>query len=100
MAIGQVASSKQRIMIGLYILHCNNNRYYVGSTSDLDRRLSEHQNAKVKATKYLLPVELAFFHPCETIAQARRLENQLKNKKSKKIIEQIIRDGYIKFLRA
>jgi putative endonuclease len=86
-------------MIGLYILHCNNNRYYVGSTNNLERRLFEHQNAMVKATKYLLPVKLAFCHPCETISQARRLEKQLKNKKSKKIIEQIIRDGMIKFTR-
>ena len=83
--------------IGVYILLCRNKRYYLGSTNDLDRRLFEHKNGLVKATKNVLPVKLVFFQKCENLTQARRLEYQLKKKKSRRIIERIIKDGYIKF---
>ena len=71
--------------IGLYILLCRNNRYYVGSTNNLERRLAEHSNGEVIATKNLLPIQLVFFQQCENLIQARRLEYQLEVKKSKKI---------------
>ena len=83
--------------IGVYILLCRNKRYYLGSTNNLDRRLFEHKNGLVKATKNVLPVKLVFFQKCENLTQARRLEYQLKKKKSRRIIERIIKDGYIKF---
>ena len=83
--------------IGVYILLCKNKRYYIGSTNDLNRRLFQHKNGSVEATKYVLPIKLVFFHKCDNLTQARKLEYQLKKKKSKVIIEKIIKDGYIKF---
>jgi len=78
---------------------------YIGQVAfaskiNLERRLAEHSNGEVVATKNLLPGQLAFFQYCETLIQARRLEYRLKAKKSKKIIDAIIKDGYIKFARA
>ena len=84
--------------IGLYILLCSNNRYYIGSTNNLERRLREHKGKRVIATKNLLPLELVFFHKCANLKQARVLEHRLKNKKSKDIINRIIKDGFIKFI--
>ncbi len=83
--------------LGVYILHCANGRYYIGSTDNLERRFNEHQNGHVKATQYLLPVILKYFQPCASLTEARKLEYQLKSKKSKIIIERIIQEGYIKF---
>jgi len=84
--------------LGLYILLCANNRYYIGSTNNLDRRLNEHNNGLVKATKYLLPVKLVFFQELSDLKLVRRLELKLKKFKSRKIIEQIILDGFIRIV--
>ena len=82
--------------IGIYVLLCNNERYYIGSTNNLERGLFEHRAGSVMSTKYVLPVKLMFFQNCDDIIQARKLEYQLKKKKSKIIIEKIIKDGYIR----
>jgi putative endonuclease len=83
---------------GVYILLCANNRYYIGSTNDLERRFNEHNKGFVKATKYLLPVKFVFFQELSDLKQARGLELKLKKFKSRKIIEQIIKDGFIKIV--
>ena len=83
--------------IGVYVLICKNNRYYIGSTNNLVRRLFEHENGLAPSTKNVLPVKLVFFQECNNLTEARRLEYQLKKKKSRIIIEKIIEDGHIKF---
>ena|SRR3989338_2528418 len=96
MDIGQVVGSTIMKKVGVYILRCKNSRYYIGSTNNLERRLSEHQNGFVKSTKYLLPITLVFFQLCDNLRRARSLEYRLKSKKSSRIIDQIIREGHIK----
>ena len=45
-----------------YILRCSDGSYYVGSTTDLARRLSQHQEGLgAEYTRRRLPVELAWF---------------------------------------
>ncbi len=46
-------------MIGyMYILRCNNDSYYTGSTIDLEKRLKEHNDGLgSNHTKKYLPVE-------------------------------------------
>ena len=83
--------------IGVYILLCGNKRYYVGSTNDFDRRFFEHEKGQVNSTKNILPVKLMFFQECDNLVDARRLEYEIKKKKSKIIIEKIIEDQEIKF---
>lgn len=36
----------------VYILRCNDNTLYTGITTDLQRRLAEHNNAGKKAARY------------------------------------------------
>jgi putative endonuclease len=45
----------------VYILKCTNTFYYVGQTTDLDRRLTEHNSGKVRYTKDKRPVRLVTF---------------------------------------
>ncbi len=99
MDIGQVwGSLKEENMenIGVYILKCVNDRYYVGSTNDVLRRVPEHQNGEVTATAHILPVTLVFFQEYDTVKQARQIEYKIKQKKSRVILEKIIADGVIK----
>ena len=46
----------------MYILKCANGKYYVGSTTDLEKRLQQHQQGEggAKFTKSHLPVELVY----------------------------------------
>ena len=46
-------------MAWMYILECSDGTYYVGSTKDLEYRISEHQGGKgAKYTSQCLPVKL------------------------------------------
>lgn len=84
-------------MNDLYILKSLvNNKYYIGSTKDLDKRLQEHNNGKNKYTKFYMPYELIFKQSYNSIQEARKIEYKLKKLKSRKIIEKIIKDGFIK----
>ncbi|EKD85397.1 MAG: GIY-YIG protein [uncultured bacterium] len=80
----------------LYILRCRNERFYIGSTNDLERRLAEHQAGLSRYTSNLLPVELVFSQKYDSLVKARRIEYRLKKLKRRDIIEMIIRDQVIK----
>ena len=45
----------------VYILRCNNGTTYVGHTTDLERRIKEHNSHKVHYTKDKTPVSLVTF---------------------------------------
>lgn len=66
-------------MIGyMYILKCNNDSYYTGSTIDLEKRLKEH-NAGLGSnhTKKYLPVELVYYEVFPRIDEAFYREKQI-----------------------
>ena len=61
-----------------YILQCANGEYYVGSTTDLDKRLQEHQaGLGAKFTRTHLPVKLVYYEEYPSISQAFARERQL-----------------------
>jgi len=61
-----------------YILKCNDNSYYTGSTNDIDARLWQHQNGKgANYTKKRLPVELVYLEEFDRIDDAFYREKQI-----------------------
>lgn len=81
-------------MAYLYILQSlKNDRYYIGSTSNLDRRLIEHKSGQSTYTKHVLPVELVFHQKFPDLQAATRAEYWLKKQKDKDLIRNIITDG-------
>ena len=61
-----------------YILQCANGQYYVGSTTDLDKRLQEHQaGLGAKFTSKHLPVKLVYKEEFSSIEMAFARERQL-----------------------
>ena len=61
-----------------YILLCANNEYYVGSTSDIEQRLHDHQTGRgADFTKGHLPVKLVYTEDYSTIEEAYKRERQL-----------------------
>ncbi|KXK09332.1 MAG: GIY-YIG nuclease superfamily protein [Microgenomates bacterium OLB23] len=72
-----------------------NNRYYVGSTGDIERRVLEHNEGKSLATKYARPWELMFTHKFSSTHEAQRIERKLKSFKSRRILDKIVSTGKI-----
>jgi len=61
-----------------YVLSCGDGQLYVGSTTDLKRRVSQHQAGKVPATAHRLPIRLEYYEACRSETNARLREKQLK----------------------
>jgi len=63
-----------------YILHCADDTLYVGSTTDLARRLVEHNTKKTGAhyTKIRRPVRLVHSESFDTLPMARSREREIK----------------------
>ncbi len=74
----------------VYILKCSNDRYYIWSTNNVERRFQQHSLWKSLSTKYILPVELICVHQCDSLSEARTLEYSLKKQKSRKVIDDFI----------
>ena len=69
----------------MYILLCSNGQYYTGSTNNLERRLTEHQNGEgANFTKKHLPVELVYFEEFQRIDKAFYREKQVQGWSRKK----------------
>lgn len=76
----------------VYILWSDKlNRYYVGSTSDVHRRLKEHNFGKSGYTKKGIPWQLIYQEPSETRKTAWQREMEIKRYKGgvqfKKLVE-------------
>jgi len=82
----------------LYILlSTKDNKFYIGSTNDLKRRLQEHQQGKNISTAKRLPVELIFYEAYPTKTDAERRERYFKTDKGKTTLRQMLR-GYLNHL--
>ncbi|MBN3032660.1 MAG: GIY-YIG nuclease family protein [Candidatus Saganbacteria bacterium] len=78
-------------MFYLYVLkNSKNDKYYIGSTRDLEGRLKAHNSGKVRSTKGLAPLEIAYAESYATNAEARKREIYLKKRKSRKYIDALI----------
>ena len=71
----------------VYILESvRNSRYYIGHTTNLDQRVTEHNAGRVKATRYLRPWILVYTEEHPDATAARRREWYLKRLKSRKAL--------------
>lgn len=81
----------------VYILRSlKNDSLYIGSASDISRRLKQHNGGNVKATRYRCPYKLEFSQEYPDTITARRIECKLKKWKRRDYLERIIKDGKIK----
>lgn len=74
-----------------YILYSEKlNKYYIGSTPYIKRRLSEHNRGKERFTKTGVPWVLVYKEMYNSLSESRKRELEIKKKKSRKYIEQLI----------
>ena len=78
-------------MFILYILYSEIlDRYYVGYTNDLERRLSEHNRIKGKYTDRGIPWRLVYSENYSDKKSAMNRERIIKSQKSKQFIIHLI----------
>jgi putative endonuclease len=70
-----------------------NGKYYIGSTDDVDRRYRDHQNGNTPSTKIHRPLKLIACKQCESLTDARKIEKYIKSCKSRKIIEEFVKEN-------
>lgn len=64
----------------VYILQCVDKTYYTGITTDLERRVEEH-NSSPKGARYTRakrPVHLVYSESCDNRSEASKREHQIK----------------------
>ena len=65
----------------VYMLRCADDSLYTGITTDLERRLDEHNHCEQKGARYTRarrPVALAYVEPCDSRSEASQREYLLK----------------------
>jgi len=63
----------------LYILRLKSGQLYIGSTTDLDRRVKEHYSDKAsRTTKLDSPFKMVYSESLPTFSDARKREAQIK----------------------
>ena len=67
------------------------NKYYIGSTTDLERRLIDHNRGKEKFTSLGVPWILVYNEAFELLKDARKRELYIKKQKSRIFIENLIK---------
>lgn len=89
MSYNMTASSTWQV----YLLRCNDDSLYAGITTDIQRRLQEHNNSKLgaKYTRARRPVVLVYSESTSDRSRASKREYQLR-KLSKTKKEQLVHE--------
>ena len=61
--------------------------WYIGCTSDLKKRLEEHQKGRVVSTKHRLPLELLYKEEYQDKYEAFKMERFYKTAKGKRMLK-------------
>lgn len=80
----------------IYILEDSRQKFYIGSTDNVERRLKQHNSRHTQTTSRMGKLNLVFCQEFDTLREARRIEFKLKRLKRKDYIKKIVADGYIK----
>ena len=74
-------------MVYVYVLLSEKDgQFYTGATSDLRRRLEEHEAGRVKSTRNRLPVSLVYYEGCLSQSDAFQREKYLKSGMGKRYL--------------
>ena len=75
----------------VYIIYSESiDSYYIGQTANLQERLYRHCNSGSKSTKKAKDWKLVYKEVYNSRSESVRREREIKNKKSRKYIEQLI----------
>jgi putative endonuclease len=79
-------------MYFVYILFSESHqRYYVGHSDNVEKRLSDHNKGKVRSTKAFKPWIVVYSESYNTKSEAYRREMQIKSYKSGEAFKKLIK---------
>jgi putative endonuclease len=81
-----------------YVLLLKDKNLYKGCTSNLKRRISEHEFGKVKSTKHKRPIKLIHYECYLLKSDAMRRERYLKSNEGRKFLKQQLKDFFRKYI--
>ena len=70
-------------------------KFYVGYTDNLKRRIKQHNNGDVESTKYRRPLKLIYYESCLNQKDAIHREKYLKTSFGKKYIRNRLKNYFI-----
>lgn len=80
----------------IYVLHSKkDDKLYVGYTSNLRKRLEEHNKGLVKSTKYRRPLELIYWEGCLNQQDATKREKYLKSSWGKRYLKNRLKEYFL-----
>ena len=83
----------------VYILRFKKSgKFYVGSTSNIERIIKQHKRKHTATTRILGEFEVILIRELDSLEKARWAERKIKSWKRRDFIEKIIKDGKISFL--
>jgi len=75
----------------VYIIKSTSKKYtYIGSTSNIERRLAEHNTGHVKSSRPFRPFKLSAYVAVESEKKARELEKYFKTGSGKAVLNKRI----------
>jgi len=81
-------------MYYVYILYSASlDKYYVGSTADVEMRVERHNAGWGRFTKGGIPWKLMYTETCSTQSEALQRERGIKRQKDRRYIEHLIQAG-------
>ena len=88
--IPQSPQMEQQIFFVYILQSLKDFSFYVGQCNDLDYRMSKHTDGMSKYTKSKRPLRLVYFEVFQSRSEVITREKEIKSKKSRKYIEQLI----------
>ncbi len=76
-----MTTEKKKQSWWVYLLRCNDNSLYAGVTTDIHRRINEHNNSKLgaKYTRAKRPASLAYLEEADNKSNACKREYQIRH---------------------
>jgi len=69
------------------LLSIQDRNFYVGHTTNLEKRLAEHNNGKVESTRRRRPFQIIYYEACQDQQDALKRERYLKTTWGKRYLK-------------
>ena len=82
----------------VYVLQSKKNKeLYKGYTSNLKKRLKQHNKGMVKSSKRYMPWKLIYYEACLDIKDAKRREKYLKTSQGNRLLKRRLKEYFYQF---